>query len=54
MSELSSKLGMYGVLIGICNVKLPEFGSEIVKELGTKLQDCLQKGDLMRAKLLVR
>lgn len=53
MSELSAKISMYALLVGLCNAKMPEIGAELVKELTEKLQNCLQNGDLMRAKLLV-
>jgi hypothetical protein len=53
LSELSAKISMYALLVGLCNTKMPEFGAELVRELTGKLQDCLQNGDLMRAKLLV-
>jgi hypothetical protein len=54
MSESSAMIGSYATLVGLCNVSLSDMGSEMVKELAAKLQECLQKGDFRRAKILVK
>ena len=52
--DLSMKTNIYGTLVGLINVSNNEFGANVVNQARDLLVLALQKGDWMRAKLLVR
>ena len=54
VSKLGSKVPVYGTLVGLVNVDLPDFGRKMINAIHEQLESAAAMDDLLSTKLLLR